>query len=312
MNRGTNMDHFIEFDKEKIELTKIFESADYSAMFEDLVSDCDKTESVYGPFKLPQADAKKPYLYGSFVTSIDGKIAYNESPDGTLIARTNVLDHEGGMCDYWILNLLRSVSDGSIVGAKTISKEPELTSLIYDKELQDQRIKEGLKSIPVHIITTKEGVDVPVNHQIFNSEIPYIIVTSPIGLENLKKSMKSSFDTLIYNEDQDFSNRKKNMVLVTGEGNMPNVSEAMTALRTLGLKRIIVESPMYLSLLMKAKMLDELFLNTSGIFIGGDALTISKYVESFTIDSHPHTKTMSIHTHSDHFFYTRYKMIYDK
>lgn len=307
------MSNFVNFNSDKIKLKKVYESEEIKSVFEDCVSDCEKTKSVYGEFRLPKYLDDRPYAYGSFVVSIDGKIAYNESPDGTLIARTNDYDADGGLCDYWILNLLRSVSDASLVGARTISKEPELTSKVYDKDLQEQRVKEGLSPIPIHIVTTLDGSDVPIEHNIITSDIPTIILTSPNGLEELKKTMTSPFEGIIYSDDVQFETFSKgNIVLATGTGSMPNVSDAMKALKKMGINRLIVESPMYLSLLMKEKMLDEIFLNTSSIFIGGDALSISKSVGSFTIEEHPHTQVMTIHSHSDFFFYTRYKVLYNK
>lgn len=306
------MDHFIDFEKEKLKLKKIYESDNASQIMIEPVSACDKTISIYGDFKMPKLRDDRPYLYGSFVISVDGKIAYPEDPDGTLIARSNQMDPDGGMCDYWILNLLRAVSDASIVGAQTIAKEPDLTSLIYDKDLQNQRKAEGLSAVPVHVITSKDGRDVPISHHIFNSDIPFIIATSPEGAEYLRSQNLASVKEIIYQEDANDENDNGNIILVTGEGNTPNVADAMYALRKMGLKRIVVESPTYLSLLMQENMLDEMFLNTSGIFIGGDALSISKWMNSFTLDAHPHLQTMTIHTHSDYFFYTRYQLIYDQ
>ena len=41
------------------------------------------------------------------------------------------------------------------------------------------------------------------------------------------------------------------------------------------------------------------------------ALTIGKFGREFTSEDHPHTRMLSIHTHSDHFFYLRHKLLYD-
>ena len=305
---------FVEFDAEKIKLKKVYESEVMEKGFVDNVSQCDKTQTVYGDFKFPKPLKDRPYAYGSFVISIDGRIAYNESPDGTLIARTNAYDPDGGLCDYWILNLLRSVCDASLMGAMTLEREPYLTSRVYDQDLETQRIKEGLLPIPIHIVTTLDGKDLPVEHDVITlDEIPTIILTSPDGLEELKNTLKTPYEEVIYSEDMKFGKfTEGKMILATGSGSNPDIPDAMRALKKMGMDRLVVESPMYLSLLMKEKMLDELFLNTSSIFIGGDALTIAESVKSFTAEDHPHTRVLTIHSHSDFFFYTRYGILYDK
>lgn len=309
----TGMSGFMEFNASKIKLNKIYETREMNRVFTDRVSSCDKTKEIYGEFRFPEYFKDRPYTYGSFVMSIDGKIAYNESPDGTLIARSNGYDPDGGLADYWILNLLRAGADASLVGARTISKEPGLTSKVYDEDLQKQRIKEGLSPIPVHVIATQSGLHFPASHNIVTAdEIPAIIMTSPEGLKNLQKDLTVSFDILHYSENIKCSEFKSGkLILVTGEGSLPNISDAMKALKKLGIHRMVIESPMYLSLLMKEAMLDELFLNTSSIFIGGDSLSIAKEVESFTVSKHPHTQVITIHSHSDFFFYTRYRVLHD-
>ena len=122
--------NFVPFDAEKIKLKRIYQSETMEKGFVDSVSTCDKTQTVYGDFKFPKPLKDRPYAYGSFVISIDGRIAYNESADGTLIARTNAYDPDGGLCDYWILNLLRAVCDASLMGAMTLVREPNLTSRV--------------------------------------------------------------------------------------------------------------------------------------------------------------------------------------
>lgn len=308
------MTGFVEFDASKIKLNKIYESKEINKSFSDIVSDCTKTKDIYGEFKFPEYLEDRPYTFGSFVMSIDGKIAYNESPDGTLIARSNYFDADGGLADYWILNLLRSVSDAVLMGAQTIKKEPDLTGRVYDEELQKQRLKDGLCPIPIHVIVSSNGAGIPVNHRLVTSDqVPTIILTSPDGFKNLQNSLTVPFMHIPYTDDiklDSFSKGK--LIITTGSGSTPSVTDSMRALKKLGINRMLIESPMYLSLLMREKMLDELFLNTSSVFIGGEGLSIAKYAESFTVEEHPHPQVISIHSHSDFFFYTRYKILYNK
>ena len=77
-----------------------------------------------------------------------------------------------------------------------------------------------------------------------------------------------------------------------------------------GLDKVLVETPSYMHFLVAQGLMDELFFNYSCIYVGGQALTIGKFGREFGSKDHPHTRMLSIHTHSDHFFYFRHKLIY--
>lgn len=74
--------------------------------------------------------------------------------------------------------------------------------------------------------------------------------------------------------------------------------------------KVLVETPSYMHYLVSQGMMDELFFNYSCIYVGGQALTIGKFGKEFGSKDHPHTRMLSIHSHSDHFFYFRHKLIY--
>ena len=101
-------------------------------------------------------------------------------------------------------------------------------------------------------------------------------------------------------------------VLVIGTGDTaPDSKAALYVLKRFGIDRLLVETPSYMHYLVSQKMMDELFFNYSCIYVGGQALTIGKFGKEFTSEDHPHTRVLSIHTHSDHFFYFRHKLLYD-
>lgn len=84
----------------------------------------------------------------------------------------------------------------------------------------------------------------------------------------------------------------------------------MRMLKTLGLQRILVESPSLTHLLLQDALLDEMFLNYSCVYLGGDALTIGKHFQSFDSVHHPHTSLISVYLHSSHYMYLRHKVLY--
>ena len=101
-------------------------------------------------------------------------------------------------------------------------------------------------------------------------------------------------------------------VLAIGTGaTAPDAQTALYVLKRFGIHRLLVETPSYMHYLVSQKLMDELFFNYSCIYVGGQALTIGKFGREFTSEDHPHTRMLSIHTHSDHFFYLRHKLLYD-
>ena len=315
------------FPADRLRLKQIFTGTSMKQCTESLL-DCPKVKEVYGPLLFPPLPRERSYTFGSFVASIDGRIAYPESPDGTLIAKSNSLDPDGGLCDFWILNLLRAACDAVIMGSLTIKREPELTGRIFDPPLQEQRRKEGRGDVPLHVIVSRGGRNLPEDHKIFTRpEIPALIALSPDGAAALVKRAPHRYTpidspaelkaTLQAPREGERNPRGGERNLRSGEGKTPLVGigtgadldpvSLLTFLRRAGFGRSLVETPTFLASLMAADALDELYLNTSAIFVGGKALTIGENAEPFTVARHPEASVLSIHSHSDSFFYTRYR-----
>ncbi|MCK5673126.1 MAG: dihydrofolate reductase family protein, partial [Spirochaetales bacterium] len=259
-----NNQYSIDFPSEKIKLKNIYRSKD-SDFFHGKSFSYPKIEDVYGDFSFPLMPKERTYTLGSFVPSLDGKIAFPESPDGTLVAKGNARDPNGALADYWILNLLRTVSDPVLMGSKTILREPELTGHIFDSDLVASRIKEGKPAVPLHIIVTGSGNKFPVNHKILQDpDIPVLIVTTEKGKNVLAKSLDSNFIDL--NNSTGFSLTKniKAVISIDKDGSI-NLTQVLTFLKKQGIDTIMIESPQFLVSLMQEGLLDELYLNTSSI-----------------------------------------------
>lgn len=177
------------FPSDKIKLKNIYQSKDFEYLKRHSNTST-KINEVYGSFPFPDLPGERTYTLGSFVQSMDGKIAFPESPDGTLVAKGNTKDPNGALADYWILNLLRTVSDAVLMGSKTIAREPKLTGHIFDPDLVNSRISEGKPVVPLHIVITGRGFDFPVNHKILKDpNIPVLIITTEKGKSFLEKSL---------------------------------------------------------------------------------------------------------------------------
>ena len=106
------------------------------------------------------------------------------------------------------------------------------------------------------------------------------------------------------------SERDKVLVLATGSAT-PDAKVTMYALKKLGFDQVLVETPAFAHYLVAQELMDEFFFNYSCVYIGGEALTIGESGKEFTSTDHPHTRMLSIHSHSDHFFYFRHKLLYN-
>lgn len=283
---------------------------------------CQKIKDVYGDLKFEKLYDDRPYTFTSLVTSLDGRIAFSDAPQGPLISRENRCDPDGAMSDWWILNLLRTVSDGIMVGAGTMSAEADFTGHIFDQDLEDARVAKGLNPVPWNIITSIDGSDIPFNHRMFHEkELPIMISTSKAGLEVVEKNINNPYivvGPLAKNEDVTEEVLKamkdaegKVIVIATGD-KLPDSKVAFYLLKKFGIDRLLVETPSYMHYLVAEQLMDELFFNYSCLYIGGKALTIGEFGKEFTSKDHPHTRMLSIHSHSDHFFYFRHKLIYNK
>ncbi len=304
-----NEHYTLSFPSDKIKLTKIYQSKDPELLTGFSYSNT-KIKEVYGKFSFPELPKNRTYTLGSFVQSIDGKIAFPESPDGTLVAKANAKDPNGALADYWVLNLLRTVSDAVLMGSKTILREPELTGHIFDPDLVESRIKADKPAVPLHIIVTGSGNNFPVNHKILKDKnIPVLIVTTEQGKNILEKSLDSNFIDLNNSKGFCLTDNIKAVISI-GKNRSIDLPELLTFLKKYGIDTIMIESPQFLVSLMQEGLLDELYLNTSSIFIGGEALSVGQNMPSFTFKNHPSGRVISIHTHSDYFFYIRYRMEY--
>ena len=296
------------FPAEKLKLKKTYQSGEVSGYKNEPLK-CPKIQSIYGSLKFPDFPGDRCYTFGSFVSSIDGRIAFSDSPDGTLVARKNIRDPDGGSCDYWILNLLRAVSDAVLMGAKMLRKEQNLTGRIYDQDLIDQRIRDNRTEIPYHIIVSGSGENLPLDHRVIQSdEIPVLIVTTETGYSRIRREDRGKIKELTLDDRLD---GKGSSLIQLGKEKRVDNSKLLPFLKRNGLHSLLIESPVFMGSLIAENLMDELYLNTSGLFIGGEGLPLGSGSTGFSSEKHPHTRLLTQHCHSDFFLYSRYRFHYD-
>ena len=310
----------IPFDAEKIKIKPVYRSEELEQCGEIPVPS-QKIKTVYGDeFRFPENREDRPYIFSSFVSSIDGKLAYADKPSAFYVAGKNQMAGAGKDTDFWILNALRGVCDAALIGGNSMGTDSDYSMHCMDEDIEADRIKAGLPRVPLNIIMTLDATDVPLEHALLgNEKVPAMIVTSPAGLGHLRKAYKKDISAISGQEPLEVIREKiwgaepgVLPVLVTGNDGFPDSLEAMRILKGIGINRLLIESPGYGNYLVKQKMMDEFFLNVSGVYIGGgDTMTLGKADRGFSAESHPHTKLLSIHIFNEYFAYFRYRFNYD-
>lgn len=290
----------VEFDANAIRLERIFDNTEKMGYVNDGLV-CEKVNNVYGKLMFGEVPEDRPITYASYVMSVDGKIAFEDNEVGPMIAKTNHLDKDGATADFWVLNLLRANCDGIIIGSGTMIKEPDYSGSAYDPDLLQARIDNGKSVAPWTVIVTTTGKNIPFGNPVFSQEeIPMLVATSEEGIKNLKQEItKEYYELPLVKTEEDkkkikeliAENEGKIAVLVTGEGKNTDAAEMLKVLRAMGMEKVLVESPTYCHHMMREGLLDEIFINTSCIFVGGQATgigTSSKSLKEELLQSHFH------------------------
>lgn len=308
--------HLMPLYTDEDELKKIKEASDAQGSLS-------KVSAAYHDLYFPAPSDDRPYIFASMVLSLDGKMAFQDNPQGPVVASANLIDREGGLTDFWILNVLRAHADAIVVGAKTLKSEPDVVFSCFDPDLVQERKKILGKEneIPMTVLVSYDGKDIPLDHSIFSlKEIHTMIATSKAGGEYLKEQFGHTalfvgpFNDIAEVDgafvaqqlEEGFDTGKK-VVLMTGDQE-PNAKVLLYVLRKAGIRHLLIESPTYMWLLMSQKMLDEFFVNYSSLFIGGPITP--GYGNGFSYLNHPHSKFLVIAMHQNSFLFTRQKLVY--
>ena len=281
---------YYSFNKERIKLKKIYntESQDYV----NKMIDSKKIKYIYEDLLFANNLTNRPYMMGMFVSSVDGKISFSDSNNGSLIARANYKNQDGALADFWTMSMLRANVDGVIIGNNTLKYSANSTGHIFDKEIEEDRIKSGFNKIPYNILVSKLGDSIPYTHNIFNGEVPVIIGTTKLGYNNIKNKVSKSVN-----------------IIICGEAELDN-NLFLKQLKDMGLNKIVVEANSYFKSLLIDSLIDELFLNQSLLYAGSGGLGLSDCIkDNFNSINHIHFKLITIHIHEDSFMFNRYKII---
>lgn len=282
-----------------------------------------KVQSNYHELFFPEPPAHRPYVFASIVLSFDGKMAYPDDSRGPLVASNNSLDPDGGAADYWILNVLRAHADASLIGARTLAAEPDAEFNCQDVDLIAERPTLLGKTLPLlPIVISLDGSDVPLHHPAFqHHDGRPMIATCARGGAHLKPLAAADtiwlgpFNTQAEVDASDLVERflaarhaGQPVVLMAGE-ETPRTAVLLYALRRIGIEHLLVESPTYWWHLLGEQALDELFVNYSSVYIGGQATPGGQ--SPFTSSAHPQARLLYVGLHPPGFLFTRQQLVYE-
>lgn len=244
--------------------------------------------------------SEKPYIFSCFALSVDGGLCYPDLKTGYAIAKCNhAATQQERYADWWNLNLGRAISDAVIVGSNTlINEHGKYIAVIDIAELQILRQQLGKADKLLHILTCIDMNELDWQQEVLVHDDTPVIVFTKIAL----KCLPEGFTTV-----DKYNPAVLKQVIINSELALDNL---IIDLYDAGIKTILNESPYYHHYLQEKQLLDEAWINTSGVYIGGNIAKLGRLNQSFSAYNHPHYTILSLHSCEYNFLYTRYKITY--
>lgn len=244
----------------------------------------------------------EPFVFSCFALSVDGKLCYPDSASGFLIAKNNLsANNEERYADLWSLLLGRTISDAVIIGTNTLLLDP-YDAKIDIPELTSLRQNLHKPQNLLHLIITRDcnKINFASEKICQNPDIPLIIYTT-----KEPKQLPDNFSITDNLSSLNLSPTKQ--IIMTKE---LNIKKFINKLFNLGIKVIINESPYHHHQLQQLNLLNEAWINTSGVYIGGNVRSLGQFGRAFNSKIHPHYTILTMHRIAYNFVYTRYKISY--
>ena len=263
------------------------------------------TDKLSYELKLPLIDGR-PFLFSCFALSIDGKLCYPDKSSGFSIANSNhhATDAEK-LGDWWWLMMARSISDAVIIGSNSLKAENgNYTPHINIPELMKARHNSQLPSNVLTIIMSRNLDNLDLSQILFTNQDFQVIICCDCKLE-----LKDIPPTYYYSKMSDVKIRsqlqQKNILYIDTD-----YLTMYQIFKRIGLNVILNESPYTHHSLMELQLLNEVWLNYSSSYIGGNITSLGNKQNSFNSINHPDTEILTLHHINYHFLYSRQKICY--
>jgi len=196
--------------------------------------------------------AESPFVYANFLSSLDGRIALEDTVQGTYIPK-----HITTASDFGLFMELHAQADCIIThgGYMRALAEGRLGNILQvkDKDLVEWRRNNGLKPQPAVIIASA-SLDFPL-HNSLQEHVQAVHIATGINADPAR---------VRYWQDLGYS------LLFTGEDTMVHGAPLIDALSGLGYKTIyLVAGPQMLDTVVREKRLSRLYLTITHQLIGG-------------------------------------------
>ncbi|MEN9946836.1 MAG: hypothetical protein RLZZ293_1222 [Pseudomonadota bacterium] len=241
----------------------------------------------------------KPWIFSCFASSVDGKLCYPDLASGYAIAQNNFqalsIEREA---DWWNLSLGRALADVVLIGSNSLALEGgNYVANVDIPPLVELRQQLNKAKFPWHLVVCRDSQQINWDQQLVvtDPDLPLIIYSQTITT-NLPSNI-----VVVSKFNPDCS---KQLILAS----QLNIVDLVGQLYQAGLTTILNESPYYHHYLQQYNLLDEVWLNTSTIYIGGDGASLGKLNQAFSSTQHPHYTILTLHHIGYNFLYTRYKI----
>lgn len=275
----------------------ILETANYISIKSEYINQC-LSSYLY----LPKI-TNHPFIFSCFALSIDGKLNYPDFKSGFAIAKHNLAaSKDERYADWWILQLARSISDAVIIGSNSLNAEPnDYVAQINIPELQQLRTELNKPQNLLHIIVSRDCNKIDFVNELLcqNNDVPLVIFT-----QQAPNVLPSHF---IVSNIKELSLANKKQIILD---NALDLNRLIQELYQKGIKTILNESPYYHHHLQQLQLLDEAWINQSGVYIGGNTSSLGQFNNSFAVNIHPHYTILTLHNLAYNFVYPRHKISY--
>jgi riboflavin biosynthesis pyrimidine reductase len=239
-------------------------------------------EDAYGgPFWLPERA-----LYANFVTSIDGVAAIAG------VEMSSAVISGGAPADRFVMALLRAVADAVVVGAATLREHggPWTAEQAFPAAAAPfRRTRAGLSATeaPTLVVVTASG-ELPGDHPALETAV---VMTTSSGARAIADRRIGCAD-----------------VLDLGDSDAVAPRAVLEILRERGYERILTEGgPGLMGSMLKASVIDQLFLTISPRFVGGGAGRHPLTDEADLLDRNPRAQVLGARRGGDYLF-LRYEL----
>jgi riboflavin biosynthesis pyrimidine reductase len=202
-----------------------------------------QADPLIAALALAPVPAERPYTVVNFVASVDGRAAFH--------GRSRAFGDAG---DRAIFHALRERVDAVLVGASTLRAE-NYGRMIPDPERRARRVAAGRPAEPLAVTITRSG-EVPFDAPLFAEPAAQVVVFS--GPELNVARVAADVRVLRLGEDRD------------GDGGLH--AAMATLCHDHGVETLLCEGgPHLFGALLRAGLVDELFLTMAAKLAGGDS-----------------------------------------